>query len=163
MARALLVGCGCRGRALGALLIERGWAVRGTSRAAEGLAAIEAVGIEPAIADPDRPGTVLERVGDVAIVAWLMGSMSGDPAAAGAINGYRLESLLEKLVDTPVRGIVYEAVGGTDAEVLAHGAELVEAASERWRIPSRILRAEPDDHDAWADQACEAITSLLRY
>jgi prephenate dehydrogenase len=54
MARALIVGCGCRGRELGMALIERGWVVRGTTRDQAGLAAIEAVGIEPALADPDR-------------------------------------------------------------------------------------------------------------
>jgi hypothetical protein len=143
------------------LLLQQGWAVRGTSRSAAGLAAIEAAGIEPASADPDRPGTVLEQVGDVAIVAWLMGSASGEPDAIEAINGFRLESLLEKFVDTPVRGVVYEAEGSVGADALAHGAELVEAASERWRIPARILRADPAEHEAWAQRACEAVTSLL--
>ncbi len=42
--------------------------MRGTSRGEHGLAAIEAAGIEPALADPDRVGTVLEVVGDVAVV-----------------------------------------------------------------------------------------------
>ena len=135
--------------------------MRGTSRSDAGLTAIESAGIEPASADPDRPGTVLELVHDVAIVAWLMGSAAGDPDAIDAINGFRLESLLEKFVDTPVRGVVYEAEGSVGADRLAHGAELVEAASERWRIPARILRADPGEHEIWADRACEAITSLL--
>ena len=42
MARALIVGCGCRGRELGAELAGRGWQVRGTSRTDEGLTEIEA-------------------------------------------------------------------------------------------------------------------------
>lgn len=141
--------------------MERGWAVRGTSRSADGLAAIEAAGIEPAAADPDRPGTVLEHVGDIAVVVWLMGSASGEPATVEAINGFRLESLLERFVDTPVRGVVYEAEGSAGAEALAHGAELVEAATARWRIPSRILRADPARHEDWAAQACETVISLL--
>ena len=62
MARALIVGCGCRGRALGQQLVEEGWQVRGTSRREQGLAAIEAAGIEPALADPNLPGTVLDLV-----------------------------------------------------------------------------------------------------
>jgi uncharacterized protein YbjT (DUF2867 family) len=65
LARALIVGCGCRGRELGVSLLEEGWAVRGTSRREEGLAAIEAVGIEPALADPEQPATVLDLVDDV--------------------------------------------------------------------------------------------------
>ena len=56
VARALIVGCGCRGRRLGSGCSPR--AGRCAARAAreEGLAAIEAAGIEPALADPDRPG-----------------------------------------------------------------------------------------------------------
>ena len=77
MARALLVGCGCHGRELGRALLAEGWAVRGTSRREDGLAAIGSAGIEPAIADPDRVGTVLDHVGDVTVVAWLLGSASG--------------------------------------------------------------------------------------
>ena len=115
MARALIIGCGCRGRELGERLLAEGWAVRGTSRREEGLAAIEAAGIEPALADPDRVGTVLELVGDVAVVFHLLGSAAGEPEALAAIHGPRLERLLEKLVDTPVRGVVYEAVGSVDA------------------------------------------------
>ena len=161
MARALLVGCGCRGRELGSKLVDRGWAVRGTTRWDAGTAAIESAGIEPAIADPDRPGTVLDQVGDVAILVWLMGSAGGAAEVVAAINGPRLESLLEKLVDTPVRGVVYEAEGSVPDGVLAHGAKLVEAASERWRIPARILRADPTAHDGWGAEACEAVTSLL--
>ena len=92
MARALIVGCGCSGRALGTELLEDGWAVRGTSRDAEGLEAIEAAGIEPARADPERPGTVLDLVGDVAIVLWLLGSAEGSEEDVAAIHGPRLES-----------------------------------------------------------------------
>ncbi len=63
---------------LAGLIAAEGWAVRGTSRGEEGLAAIEAAGIEAALADPDRPGTLLELVGDVTVVHWLLGSAGGD-------------------------------------------------------------------------------------
>jgi len=139
MARALIVGCGCRGRELGQELAERGWAVRGTSRREQGLAAIEAAGIEPALADLDRVGTVLELVADVAVVYLLLGSAAGEPEAVAEIHGHRLQSLMEKLVDTPVRGVVYEAAGTVDAEVLAGGAEIVERAAATWRIPVAVL------------------------
>ena len=78
MARALIVGCGCHGRELGAELAGLGWRVRGTSRRPEGLTAIEAAGIESAPADPDRAGTVLELCGDIAVVVWLLGSARGE-------------------------------------------------------------------------------------
>ena len=160
MARALLVGCGCRGRELGARLLADGWAVRGTSRKTTGLEPIAARGIEAVVADPDRLGTVTDRIGDVAVLAWLMGSASG-PDQARALNGPRLESMLERLVDTPVRGFVYEAAGDAPTTALAAGAAMVEAASERWRIPVRVLRADPADPAGWIGAAHEAITSLL--
>lgn len=131
MARALIVGCGCRGRELGGQLLAEGWAVRGTSRRTDGLAGIEAAGIEAAPADPDRPGTVLELVNDVAVLVLLFGGFSGSGEELAAIHGPRLERLLEHLVETPVRGVVYE---GPET-----GAELVRAASRTWRIPVRIV------------------------
>src|SRR3954454_16318845 len=145
MARALIVGCGCRGRELGERLLAAGWAVRGTSRREEGLAAIEAAGIEPARADPDRVGTVLEQVGDVAVVFHLLGSAAGDPEAVAALHGPRLERLMEKVVDTPVRGVVYEAVGDVDPALLAAGAGIVEAAGRTWRIPVATVAVRDGD------------------
>ncbi len=134
MARALIVGCGCRGRELGERLLVEGWAVRGTSRRKEGLGAIEAAGIEPALADPDRPGTILELVGDVAVLVLLLGSVAGSDEEAAAIHGPRLERLMEHLVETPVRGVVYE---GTEA-----GSEVVRAAGGTWRIPVEVVTEE---------------------
>ena len=139
MARALIVGCGCRGRELGGRLLAEGWAVRGTSRREQGLAAIEVAGIEAALADPNRPGTLLELVGDVAVVYWLLGSAVGDTENLEAIHGPRLERFLERLVETPVRRFVYEASGTVAEELLERGAATVRAASERWRIPVEML------------------------
>lgn len=136
MARALIVGCGCRGRQLGERLLADGWAVRGTSRRQEGLEAIEAAGIEPALADPDRPGTILELVGDVAVLVLLLGNASGSEEELAAIHGPRLERLMEHLVETPVRGVLYE---GTE-----EGNEVVRAAAGTWRIPVKVLDEESD-------------------
>ena len=160
MARALLVGCGCRGRELGTSLLERGWAVRGTSRSEAGLGPIEAAGIEPALADPLHPGTVFDLVGDVTVLAWLMGSAAGDADDVEAIHGARLGSLIEKLVDTPVRGFAYEARGRAPDELLARGAATLADASERWRIPVALLDADPSD-PSWGEAAGDAIESLL--
>jgi uncharacterized protein YbjT (DUF2867 family) len=140
VARALIVGCGCRGRGLGAELLEEGWAVRGTSRREESLVPIEAAGIEAALADPDRPGTLLDLVGDVAAVYWLLGSATGDAESVAAIHGSRLERLLEHLVETPVRRFVYEAYGSVDPALLERGAAIVEQAARTWRIPIEIAR-----------------------
>lgn len=144
MARALIVACGCRGRVLGERLLAEGWAVRGTSRREQGLAAIEAAGIEPALADPGQPGTVLALVGDVALVVWLLGSAAGAPEAVAAIHGEKLERVLERLVETPVRRFAYEATGSVDRAVLERGASAVRSAGERWRIPVSLFDRETD-------------------
>jgi uncharacterized protein YbjT (DUF2867 family) len=139
VARALIVGCGCRGRALGERLLAEGWAVRGTSRREGGLAPIETAGIDPALADPAQPATVLDLVGDVAVVLWLLGSAEGAPEELAAIHGEKLERVLERLVETPVRRFAYEAAGSVDRAILERGAAAVRAAGERWLIPVSLL------------------------
>jgi nucleoside-diphosphate-sugar epimerase len=161
VARALIVGCGCHGRELGRELLGRGWAVRGTSRSEDGLAAIEAAGVEPALADLDRVGTVLEHVADVAVVYLLLGSAAGEPEAVAAIHGPRLESLMEKLVDTPVRGVVYEAVGSVAPGVLAGGAAIVERASATWRIPVAVVREELSGQGGRTEAMADLALGLL--
>jgi len=154
VARALIVGCGCRGRELGGRLLEEGWAVRGTSRRSDGLAAIEAAGIEPALADPDRPGTILELVGDVAVLVLLLGSARGREEELAAIHGPRLERLLEHLVETPVRGVLYE---GTE-----EGAAVVGKASRTWRIPAAIApNPSQGPHTDPSDRLAEEVKALL--
>lgn len=160
MARALLVGCGCRGRELGRRLRADGWEVRGTTRSAERLGEIEGEGIEPVVADPDRVGTVLEHVGDVTVIAWLLGSAAGDAEAIAAIHGPRLERLLGELVDTPVRGFVYEATGSVDAQRLRAGAEATRSAAAQWRIPVEIVEHDPSEWRGWVDAARGAIRRL---
>jgi uncharacterized protein YbjT (DUF2867 family) len=160
MARALIVGCGCRGRLLGKRLLGEGWAVRGTSRHGDGLSAIEAAGVEAARADPDRPATLLDLVGDVAVVHWLLGSARGEDESLAAIHGPRLERFMEKLVDTPVRGFVYERAGSVDAALLELGAGTVRAAGERWRIPFALLEADPAEPAAWVEATLAATLGL---
>jgi uncharacterized protein YbjT (DUF2867 family) len=161
VARALIVGCGCRGRELGQLLRAGDWQVRGTSRNPAGLAAIDAAGLEAANGDPDRPATILEHCDDVAVVVWLLGSAVGEPELIAAVHGPRLERLLEKLVDSPVRGFAYEASGAVQDHHLATGREIVEGAARTWRIPIAILDRDRADQ-GWAEGAQSAITGLLR-
>ena len=158
MARVLIVGCGCRGRALAEALVADGHAVRGTTRGAA-LAEIEAAGAEAVVADPDRLGTIMTQLAGVTAVCWLLGSVSG-PSAAD-LHGPRLETLLERLVDTPVRGFVYEAAGSVEPALLASGAEAVRDASERWRLPAEVVEADPDDHPAWLSATTAAVGRLL--
>jgi uncharacterized protein YbjT (DUF2867 family) len=163
MARALIVGCGCSGRALGSELRDEGWEVRGTSREEEGLAVIEAAGIEPVRADPERPGTILDLVGDVTIVLWLLGSAKGSSQDLAAIHGPRLEGLLERLVDTPVRGFVYEGVGTVDSKLLKGGAELARRAESTWRIPVAVTETSREQGPRWVEELETAVIELLAH
>lgn len=160
MARALIVGCGCRGRSLGTALIADGWQVRGTSRREAGLELIEAAGIEPAEADPDRIATLAGHVEGVTVVYWLLGSVVG-AAEAEAVNGPRLERMLEEIVDTPVRGFVYEAAGRAGASALEAGSAAVHAARERWRIPVELVDADPGAHESWRAAMLAAAERLI--
>jgi nucleoside-diphosphate-sugar epimerase len=161
VARALLVGCGCRGRGLGRRLIDQDWLVRGTTRSRERAAAIEEAGIEAAIADPDRPGSILDLVGDVSVVCWLLGSADGAEDTLDAIHGRRLESLLERLVDTPVRGFLYEGVGAVGPGRLATGEASVRAAAVRWRVPVEVLDHDPGDWRGWIAAADARVRRLV--
>jgi uncharacterized protein YbjT (DUF2867 family) len=131
----LIVGCGCRGRELGAQLMAEGWAVRGTSRGEAGRSAIAEAGLEPAPADPASPGSILELADDVTVLVWLLGSARGSEEELAAIHGSSLERLLERLVESPLRRFVYEAGGTAPREHLERGREVVRRAGERWRIP----------------------------
>jgi hypothetical protein len=157
VARVLIVGCGCRGRSLAAALRGDGHAVRGTTRGMAGLAEIEAAGAEAVVADPDRLGTVMVQLAGVTLICWLMGSATG----ADDLHGPRLETLLERLVDTPVRGIVYEAAGSVEPALLASGAAAVRAAADRWRMPAEVVEADPADHEAWLAAMRAAVERLL--
>jgi hypothetical protein len=149
MARVLIVPCGCRGRALAAELAAAGHAVRGTTRSQANAEAIRAAGAEPYVGDPDRIGTLMDALAGVTIVCWLMGRLPVPELHEG-----RLRMLWEKLVDTPVRGVVYEGA-------LPQGEQVARSASRTWRIPLEILDADPLDHDAWLAAARDAVDRLL--
>jgi hypothetical protein len=142
------------------LLAERGWQVRGTSRSDDGVAKIEREGLDGARFDPDLPANLLELVGDVSAVVWLLGSAEGPPEQIEAIHGPRLERLLEKLVDTPVRGFAYEVAGTAPAASLEAGRAAVERAAEIWRIPVTFLEGARDE-GGWAEGAAGAVSALL--
>ena len=149
MARVLIVPCGCRGRALAAELVAAGHAVRGTTRSQASAGAIREAGAEPYLGDPDRIGTLMDALSGVTVVCWLMGTVPVPELHEG-----RLRMLWEKLVDTPVRGVVYEGA-------LPQGEQVARTASQTWQIPLAILDADPLDHDAWLAAARAAVDRLL--
>ncbi len=161
MARVLIVGCGCRGQALARALMADGHAVRGTSRDPARLSAIERVGAEPYRGDPDRIGSLLYAFDGVTIVCWLMGSAAGQAEAVGALHGTRLEMLFAKLVDTTVRGILYEAAGSVESALLRRGREIAQSARETWEMPVGFLEVSPDPHGRWIAAARAEVERLL--
>jgi hypothetical protein len=155
------VGCGCRGRELGRDLLAASWQVRGTTRREAHLAEIEASGIEAVVADPDSLWSILEQLDGVTMIFWLLGSATGDDDILSAIHGRRLERLLEELVDTPVRGFIYETGGTVEQSKLARGASIVARAGERWRIPFGLVETDPSDPGAWRADVLAAVVRLI--
>lgn len=161
MARILIVGCGCRGRELAGALAESGHAVRGTTRHEGSLAAIEGAGAEAAVADPDLLSTLLPHIEDVSVLCWLMGTATGSEEAVAALHGSRLESIAAKLVDTHVRGLVYEAAGTVDPARLAEGAAGVRRVAEANRMPVAVVESDPADLGAWTAAMTAAVGRVL--
>jgi hypothetical protein len=154
------VGCGCRGRQLGKRLVDAEWQVRGTTRDPDNAEDILAARLEAVVADPDRVGSILDHVGEVTLIFWLLGSAVGRPEVIAAAHGARLERLMEELVDTPVRGFVYEADGQVDSRHLERGAEIVREAGRRWRIPVEVVAEDPGDWEAWTEAMLAAAERL---
>jgi hypothetical protein len=69
--------------------------------------------------------------------------------------------LITRMVDTTVRGVVYEAAGSVDTAILDAGAALVRARCEDARIPYVLLRADSGDHRAWVASAAAAVQRAL--
>ena len=159
--RCLIIGCGCRGRILSRELVTRGDAVRGTTRDPARLASIEAAGAEAVLGDPDRVATLVAALEHVTVACILLGSATGSAAQLAALHSTRLEMLLTKIVDTTIRGVVYEARGSVDAELLAGGAERVRAFGERSLAGWELIEADPGDHTVWLAGAVAAVDGVL--
>jgi nucleoside-diphosphate-sugar epimerase len=149
MARSLIVGCGCRGQSLARALRADGLEVRGTSRSGNRLPHIENAGAEAVLADPFRLATVTPLLAGVSVVVWPLGSATGTPEEVEAVHGPRLETLLTKLVDSGVRGLVYEAAGSVRGDLLRAGAARCAAAAEWFRMPVEVVEHDPGDHAGW--------------
>jgi len=157
MARCLIIGCGCRGLALTRELRARGHAVRGTTRLAARCDEIEAAGAEPFVGDPDRVATLAPALDHVGVACLLLGSATGTREQLEALHGTRLAMLLERMLDTTVRAVVYEAAGTIAPAVLAVGVQHVRRACERSLIPYVLLEYDPADRAGWTAAAVSAV------
>ena len=107
-----------------ARLLVVGGAGRAAELASSGHIVEEADGV-----DPERLATLTPRLEGVSVVCWLFGESESE-----VLHGNRLASLVEYLVDTPVRGLVYERSADHPG-----GEEIVTRARERFRIPCVVV------------------------
>jgi uncharacterized protein YbjT (DUF2867 family) len=161
LARCLIIGCGCRGLSLAGALSAHGHVVRGTTRDRSRVPELEHEGVEAIVADPDRIATVAPALDRVAVVCVLLGSARGEREQLTALHGTRLDMLLTRILDSTVRGIVYEAMGTVDGVLLDAGAARVRAFCEDSRIPYALLKAEPSDTQSWLASAANAVRHVL--
>lgn len=159
MARVLIVGCGCRGTALAQRLIAAGHPVRGTTRDLQRVPELEAAGIEPVVGDPYRLATLMPHVANTSAMVWLMGSAVGQDVEA--LHTTRLQTVLERLVDTPVRGMVYEAAGTLAAELYRGGSAAVRKAALTWEMPYAIVDTPPAQHEPWLAAMVAGVEAVL--
>jgi uncharacterized protein YbjT (DUF2867 family) len=158
LARCLIIGCGCRGLLLARELAARGHAVRATTRDPARAGQIDAAGVEGVVADPDRIATLTGALEHVGAVCLLLGSAAGSPEALAALHGTRLEMLLLRILDTTVRGVVYEATGTVNPAILAAGGARVRSFCEESRIPYALLDR---DLSTWPVGAADAVDRVL--
>jgi hypothetical protein len=154
-----MVGGGCRGLRLARELVADGHAVRAVTRSEERRADIEAAGCECWIGDPDRIGTLRYALDNVTVLLWLLGTATG--AHVADLHGSRLRMMLDKVTDTTVRGVLYEAAGTVDAQALQRGAAEVARARGLNEIPGALLEVDPRDQKAWVAAARAGIERLL--
>jgi hypothetical protein len=162
VARCLIIGCGCRGLSLSRVLLAAGNAVRGTTRDATRLRELEGASVEPFLGDPDRVATLAPAFEHVSVACVLLGTASGPADRVQALHGTRLEMLLARMLDTTVRGVVYEAAGTVPPGLLRRGADRVAEACSDSHTPYALIEADPAAHGAWLDAATEAVSVVLR-
>jgi hypothetical protein len=143
----LLVGGGCRGLELTRSLAAEGHAVRVVTRSEARRAEIEASGGECWIGDPDVIGTLRYALANVTVLLWALGTVD-----VPELHGSRLEMMLERTVDTMVRGVIY--VGRA-------GAAIVERMCTLNEMPHVVLDPDPGDGAAWTAAVRAAIDGLL--
>ena len=69
--------------------------------------------------------------------------------------------MLSKVIDTTVRGVVYEAAGTIAAQAFATGIAELEHMGRLNEIPHAIVDADPTDEGIWVAAARDAIGRLV--
>ena len=154
-----MVGGGCRGLRLARELVAEGHAVRAVTRTEARRGELEAAGCECWIGDPDRIGTLRYALDNVTLLLWLLGTATGPNVTD--LHGSRLRMMLDKVTDTTVRGVLYEAAGTVEHATLEIGVREMAHAQALNEIPGATLEADPADPEAWLAAARAAIAHLL--
>ncbi|MCL6440756.1 hypothetical protein JDY09_06520 [Thermoleophilum album] len=157
MARIVVCSDGARGAAFVAAFARLDAPVTVASEGGEG-----------ATLDPLRLGTVLPLLADAACLCWCFGARRRPAAEFAELHGNRLSSLLERLVDSPVRAFVYESPGRSrsggggavgDDEVAMAGERVAEFC-RRKRIRFAVVES-PDEGGADPADLAAAAARLL--
>jgi NAD(P)-dependent dehydrogenase (short-subunit alcohol dehydrogenase family) len=140
----VLGGSSHRALTLARDLTAEGHAVRAVTRSEEHREAIETAGAECWIGDPDVVGTLRYALDNVTLLVHLLGA-AGDED----LHGSRLHMLLERTIDTTIRGMIYEA---------GPGLELVQRMTSYNEIPLRVVEHGAPD---WDGTVRKAVADLL--
>lgn len=161
MARILIIGGGGRGLQLARSLTTAGHAVRATTRSEQRREVISEAGAECWIGTPERLATLRGALENVTIVCWLLGRATGTEEQIQQLHTSRLEFFLGQIVDSTVRGFIYELPPKSQADELGtRGSEIVRRLTQLNSIPHRLIEADRGGHE-WLAEARAAIASLL--
>ena len=96
------------------------------------------------------------------VACWLLAGAAGAAGELQELHTVRLEFFLTQMIDTTVRGFVYEGRGTTSApEALVEGEQIARRMCERNAIPLAVLDRPAAEGDLWQQQARAAIEQLL--
>jgi hypothetical protein len=147
------VGGGERGLVLARELTAEGHAVRAVTPDEARRAEIEATGAECWIGTPDRIGSLRYALDNVTVLLWLLGEEDNRD-----LHGSRLTMMLERVIDSTVRGLVYE----TGAPATETGAAEVRRMAAYNEIPYAFVDAfDPAEEADWVRGIREAIDGVL--
>lgn len=149
--------------------------MRITTRSEAGRAAIEASGAECWVGTPERLATLRGVLDGVAIACWMFARAQGSERELRELHSERLEFFLTQVIDSTVRGFVFEGAGAqagaggaedgaphdTRAAALAAGEATARRLSARNEIPLELLHAAALEDTEWLAAAGAAIQRLL--
>jgi hypothetical protein len=133
-----------------------------TTRSQDRRSQIEATGAECWLASPLRLASLRPALEQVTVVCWLLARATGPEDELRALHGSLLESFLGQIVDTGVRGFVYDASAGRlPRELRSAGALATRRIASLNAIPHEVIEADLGDAAGWLSQAAAALRPIL--